>query len=304
MNTNEILTIRKVCETGSISKAASQLFMTPQAISVVIKRVENELGVSLFKRVSGGMIMNDYGKAFFRKSDDLVRDITELEQMFHLDPDNSHGVLRVAFSQGIIVMLGISYILSFTKDHPNFRLEIIEGPDKKIEDLVKTGAVDIGVTVAPFFSDEFQSMQWCKFQCCAMMNPASDFGKSLCGQQSINLASLKDTPIVLENKDFSIYREFVRICMEDYDFVPEIYFETVEIENALAIASRGSAAAIVPFPVAQNSQYEDPDVHIAVIEDDLYWDWQFIKRKKDETSQIEQEFIDHLTARTKEYGWI
>lgn len=304
MNTNEILTIRKVCETGSISKAASQLFMTPQAISAVIKRVENELGVSLFKRASGGMIMNDHGRAFFSKSDDLVRDLTKLNQMFHLDPDNTHGVLSVAFSQGIIVMLGISYILSFNQNYPNFRLEIIEGPDKKVEDLVRTGKVDIGVTVAPFFSDDFLSMQWCKFKCCAMMSPSSELGNKINGRQSLSIASLKGVPIVLENKDFSIYREFVRICAEDYGFIPDIYFETVEIANALAIASGGSATAIVPYPVAHYSQYEDSDVHIAVLEDDLYWDWHFIKRKNDEISKIEQEFVDHLIAKTEEYGWI
>ncbi len=307
MNTNDILTIRKVCETGTIAKAANQLFMTPQAISVVIKRVENELGVSLFRRATGGMIMNDYGKAFYEKSNDLVRAIEEMERMFQLDPDNTHGVLRVAFTQGVIPMLTVRHVMSFTESHPNFRLELIEGPSKKIEDLVRTGKVDIGVTTSPFFSaDEFLNIEWVKFEICAVYNTETPFGQRISNKTSIGLSELKDIPVVLQNKDFSLHNEFRRLCIADHGFEPEIYFETTEIANALAIAAGGSAVAIVPIPVAENAgylNYGESTVKYIYLEDDLYWDWQFIKKKNDEISKIEQSFMDHLTAKTAEEGW-
>ncbi len=302
MNTNDIMAVRKVCETGSIGKAAAQLYMTPQALSVVIKRVENELGVSLFKRASGGMILNDYGKAFLEKSEDLIADLREMEEMFHLELENRHGVLKVGFSQGIIVMMGIDYILSFTKKYPNFRMEIIEGPDKKIEDLVRTGAVDIGIMAAPTISSDFDSKPWCHFKCCAMMSTESEECKKIGEREVISIFDLREHPIVLENKDFSIYREFNRICRENYDFEPEIFFETVEIDNALAIASKGYATAIVPVPVAENSKYHD--LHTAELEEDLFWDWIFVKKKGSSVKEIEHAFIDHLTRKSKEMGWI
>lgn len=302
MNTNDIMAVRKVCETGSIGKAAAQLYMTPQALSVVIKRVENELGVNLFKRASGGMILNDYGKAFLEKSEKLIADLREMEDMFHLELENRHGVIRVGFSQGIIVMLGIEYILNFTKKYPNFRMEIIEGPDKKIEDLVRTGAVDIGIMAAPTISSDFEIKPWCHFKCCAMMNPESAEGEKFRDRHVISINDLKDYPIVLENKDFSIYREFKRICNDVYNFEPEIFFETVEIDNALVIASKGYAAAIVPVPVAESAGHHD--LHIAELEEDLFWDWIFIKKKGSSVSEIENAFIDHLTSRSKEIGWI
>ena len=308
MNTNDIIVIRKVCETGSIAKAANHLYMTPQAISVVIKRVENELGILLFRRTAGGMIMNDYGKIFYNKSGDLIREISELEQMFHLDLNNTHGVIRVAFTQGVIVMLGVDYIMSFCRKYSNFHLEIIEGPSKKIEDLVRTEKVDIGISTAPLFApDEFQSIPWCRFKCCTVFNCDTDTGRKLSGEESVSLSSLKGIPVVLQNKDFSIYAEFKRLCLVDYDFEPSIFFETVEIANALAIAAGGTAIAIVPRPVAENSQYLQSghvNVKAITLKDELYWDWCFLKKKNHEISKIEQAFMDHLTSRTVEMGWV
>ncbi|MBR2390274.1 MAG: LysR family transcriptional regulator substrate-binding protein, partial [Mogibacterium sp.] len=229
-------------------------------------------------------------------------DLREMEEMFHLELENRHGVLKVGFSQGIIVMMGIDYILSFTKKYPNFRMEIIEGPDKEIEDLVRTGAVDIGIMAAPTISSDFDSKPWCHFRCCAMMSIESEECKKIGEREVISISDLREHPIVLENKDFSIYREFNRICRENYDFEPEIFFETVEIDNALAIASKGYATAIVPVPVAENSKYHD--LHTAELEEDLFWDWIFVKKKGSSVKEIEHAFIDHLTRKSKEMGWI
>ena len=68
MNTNDIKIVLKVCETGSLAKAANLLFLTPQATSVAVKRVETELGVDLFVRAAGGMSMTDYGRDFQEKA--------------------------------------------------------------------------------------------------------------------------------------------------------------------------------------------------------------------------------------------
>lgn len=301
MNTNDIMTIRKVCENGSVTKSAAQLYMTPQAISVVIKRVESELGVNLFQRSPGGMVQNEYGKLFYKKSNDLVKALTELEELFRLDIHNQHGVLRVAFSQGIIMMLGISYILEFSRFYPNFRIELIEGPDKKIEDLVSTGAVDFGVSVSPFISNDFNSIPWCAFRCCAVMRNDHEVEGCFEEQSTISIAELKDRPIVLENKDFSIYREFKRICKEECGYEPNIYFETVEIENALTIAADGFATAVVPLPVAMNAQNEN--IRIAGIREELLWDWHFIRRKDKPVTDIERKFINYLIKKSEKMGW-
>ena len=45
----------KVYELGSIHKAAEKIFVTPQAVSKMIKKLEDELGRSLFARSPHGL---------------------------------------------------------------------------------------------------------------------------------------------------------------------------------------------------------------------------------------------------------
>jgi DNA-binding transcriptional LysR family regulator len=51
-----------IIESGSMTRAASRLFMTQSAISMQIKRLETTLGLSVFDRSVQGMTMIDMHK--------------------------------------------------------------------------------------------------------------------------------------------------------------------------------------------------------------------------------------------------
>lgn len=52
----------KICEQHSISAAAQSFFMTPQAVSKEVKRMEEELGAPLLFRSQKGVVPTEYGK--------------------------------------------------------------------------------------------------------------------------------------------------------------------------------------------------------------------------------------------------
>lgn len=300
MNTNDIKIVLKVCETGSLAKAANLLYLTPQATSVAVKRVENELGVDLFTRASGGMYMTDYGKDFYEKGEHLLQELVALKELFHLDIHNRHGLLKVAFSQGIIAMLGVDNLLKFYDLFPNFKVEIIEGSDKKVEELILAETVDIGVTVGPVNQEVFDSHPWCSFGCCAYVSEQRELGQKIKNRRTISIAELEGEPLVLENKDFKIYNELKRYCRE-FGFEASIYYETVEIDNALSIAASGHATAVIPLPVAMGGNYTG--IEIVGFHEPLLWDWHFIKKKNVSVSQIELEFMNYLKKITEDKGW-
>ena len=54
-----------VAKEGSISKAASILFISQPAITLQIKKLESELGVSLFTRTKHGVVLTEEGSVLF-----------------------------------------------------------------------------------------------------------------------------------------------------------------------------------------------------------------------------------------------
>lgn len=75
MDTKDILCFRQVCEDGSLAKAASKIYLSPQALSKIIKKIEDELGVELFSRTPFGMKLTMRGEEFFKKSSYLVDEL-------------------------------------------------------------------------------------------------------------------------------------------------------------------------------------------------------------------------------------
>lgn len=53
-----------VVRTGSLHKAAEELFLTPQNLSTIIRNIEHDTGEELFVRTSKGMVLSSEGEKF------------------------------------------------------------------------------------------------------------------------------------------------------------------------------------------------------------------------------------------------
>ena len=70
----------KVAETGSISAAAQQLFISQQGISDALKRVEAEWGITLFHRAKTGVTLTTSGKKILPYIKAIIDGYSALEQ--------------------------------------------------------------------------------------------------------------------------------------------------------------------------------------------------------------------------------
>ena len=58
----------RAAEDGSFTAAARNLALTPSAVSKMIARLEDRLGVILFRRVHRNIVMTREGEAYYRAS--------------------------------------------------------------------------------------------------------------------------------------------------------------------------------------------------------------------------------------------
>ncbi|WP_155287512.1 LysR family transcriptional regulator [Lacticaseibacillus zhaodongensis] len=64
MNLTQLQGFVYAAQTGSITQAARQAYVSQPAMSKMIKELEKELGVPLFDRVGRGIVINDAGRVF------------------------------------------------------------------------------------------------------------------------------------------------------------------------------------------------------------------------------------------------
>lgn len=76
----QLKTFLCVCDTGSFSKAAASLFMTPSAVLQQIRTLEEELGAELFLRSSRGVRLTPAGAYLEHRGRSLVEDNEEIRR--------------------------------------------------------------------------------------------------------------------------------------------------------------------------------------------------------------------------------
>jgi DNA-binding transcriptional LysR family regulator len=120
---SELLVFTRAVAEGDFSAAARSLSLTPSAVSKLVSRLENRLGVRLFSRSSRRMALTPEGEKF---CSDALRAIDAVEKAdTAVAPNNLHGdTLRIRSAPTFAASQLAPLIPIFRKQHPSPRIEV------------------------------------------------------------------------------------------------------------------------------------------------------------------------------------
>lgn len=78
----------EIAKTGSINKAAENLYVAQPNLSRAIKELESSLGTTIFERTSKGMTLTPDGESLLQYSKSLLNQLDQIENMFRKDQPN------------------------------------------------------------------------------------------------------------------------------------------------------------------------------------------------------------------------
>jgi DNA-binding transcriptional LysR family regulator len=134
-----------IVETGGFTKAAEQLFVSQPSLSAGIKKLEQELGVTLFDRIGRRAALTPAGRFFLEKARNIQ---SEYRSTLHeLREFQKHPTLRV----GAICTLRIAelshLIHAFREQHPHVTVELWSSHFKEIQSWLNEGDIDIALSL-------------------------------------------------------------------------------------------------------------------------------------------------------------
>lgn len=144
---NRIVYFLRVCECGSISKAAEHLYITPQALNKQIRILEEELGERLFRHTTRTLRLTEFG-SFFRSQMQPVYHLYQTAQSQVSDYLNaSRQTLRVGFFQGVPKRKVIQPILTeLMIGMPDVQIELGSAEMDEIYADLRSGKIDLAIT--------------------------------------------------------------------------------------------------------------------------------------------------------------
>ena len=126
MEFNDFRCFVKICRCGSITAAARTLFVSQQALSTRMKKLEAELGLPLFVRSRSGIQLTPFGTQVLDQFEPLIRQYDDALQMLGKERTSLAGHIIFAATPFVFDSLGPDLLTAFSAKHPGYSLQIAE----------------------------------------------------------------------------------------------------------------------------------------------------------------------------------
>ena len=140
---------KEVAETGNISVAAKNLYISQSAVSQSIKQLETALQARLFARSPRGVTLTGEGQMLYQYVRSALGLIATGEDKLSQAQQLLLGTLVIGASDTVTSWFLTPYLDEFHRQHPGIRLKIVSGRSAKVLSLLKSGAVDIAFASSP-----------------------------------------------------------------------------------------------------------------------------------------------------------
>jgi DNA-binding transcriptional LysR family regulator len=237
---------------GSLTQAADELGVAQPTLSEQIRKLEQNLGVSLFTRAKQGLTLTEAGQQFLPHARRVSREYSEAMESISGIRDREAGTVSFGmFNSGLFVLPGL--VPAFRAAYPKITVRIVGANSAQIADAVRRGRLEAGLVALPIdarglrIGDVLWSCEAAYFH----------IDRSVTAR-SMTIDDITRRPLVLAESGFAEIDPTRRQLSSraqslGHPLVPEIEVETCAA--ALAIAASGVAGAIASVPVAETLGY-------------------------------------------------
>ena len=138
-----------VANTGNISKAAAELFISQPAISKSIRKLEQSLDVTLFSRNSRGVQLTEEGEVLYDYVQRAFYALQTGEAQLKKINDLGIGHLHIGVSTTLCKYMLLPYLKEFIAQHPHIRITIECQSTYHTLQLLRENKIDLGLIGKP-----------------------------------------------------------------------------------------------------------------------------------------------------------
>ncbi len=250
MNFYELEAFLALAKTLHFGKTASKLNMSPSALTRLISRLEEELGVSLFDRNNRQIYLTEQGKIFEKFAQESLSKRADLKVSLSGNGERIEGVLPLYASVTACYTILPDFIKRLTEKYPGIQLSVETGDPAAAISAVKENRALLAIGAIP--ETGLASMETVSVVKTPLVYAASKNGPytKLEGSPQDILSSV---PLVLPKAGLA--RSRFDKWIKSRNVKPIIAAETEGNEAILAIAQLGLGIGLVPQIVLENGPY-------------------------------------------------
>jgi LysR family hydrogen peroxide-inducible transcriptional activator len=244
MNLQQLEYIVAVDTHRHFEKAARHCFVTQATLSMMIKKLEQELEVTLFDRSKQPVLPTETGKRIIEQARIILRETGQLKQLSLEAKASSKGELKIGIIPTLAPYLLPLFLPKFLKDFPDIKLKIVEQTTEHLLQLLSCDKLDVGIMATPLtgkgFSERHLFYEEFKVY-------VSDENRSL-KKKYILAEEIDVNKLWLLEEGHCLRSQVLNLCeiQKQQAVIHHLDYETGSIESLLKITDMNGGITIVP----------------------------------------------------------
>uniref|UniRef100_E6QX86 Putative LysR-family transcriptional regulator n=1 Tax=mine drainage metagenome TaxID=410659 RepID=E6QX86_9ZZZZ len=150
MTLTELRYIVAVARERHFRHAAEACFVSQPTLSVAVRKLEEELGVTLFERANNEVSLTPIGARIVEQASRVLDQVNALQHLARQGDDPLHGPLKLGAIYTVAPYLLPSLIPALHRLAPNMPLLLEENFTRKLAERLRQGDLDVILVALPF----------------------------------------------------------------------------------------------------------------------------------------------------------
>lgn len=253
----------KIYETNNLTDAAEKLFISPQALSKMIKNIEKEYDKEIIIRHGNRFTFSDFGSFLVGESRKMLSLYSAFENRINNYKKMSKESIYIDCPINTSMIVGYKTFNNFLNSHPEYDLVINEYDDFLIDNRIMNDICDIAFTVNSIQNDE-------RFE--RHLLRKANFGiivsnlHPLASNMSLSLEDIVQYPLISRNEDYKSFFAIEEVaakkhlklnyCLRTSDALAAINMINDDNTVALVLDVIDKSSNYVFIPLSENITWE------------------------------------------------
>ncbi|GMW00951.1 MAG: LysR family transcriptional regulator [Candidatus Hydrogenedentota bacterium] len=203
---NRIQQLRGFClaaKTGSMSKAAEQLFLSQPSVSLQIKALEHELGAKLFERHGPRIALTPDGELLVELAQPVVDAFDKLDENFRARREHvDRGRVDIAAGGSTILYVLPPFVERFVHQYPRIEIKLHNVTGRAGLELLRAGEVDFCIGPLLEIPDDLEFHPIVSYESVLITNKEHP----LASKRRVTLRDISRYPLILPPRHLSTWR--------------------------------------------------------------------------------------------------
>lgn len=288
MDLREMQYLLEIGKTHHLTQAAHNLFISQPALSKTLRKVELELGTSLFYREGNQLLPTDTGIVFLDKARTMLNMKDDLLASLSATQNLQQGKVNFGFPSIVGTLYLSECFIGFQHTYPGIQLNPVENGGFALTELTSSGELDLAIVMRPIYTDTLNEIPVIRDQVVVCV----DQNHPLASRPYITIGDFKDMPFITFDSTFNV-RTVLMKRFHDENIRPNIVWSGASGHCLYKYARLSGHPLVLPRPMIKLCCGDDP-VRLIPFQPTFTWELSLIFRKNAYLSTATKALISYM----------